>query len=63
MHLSMAIFALYRMHRRDPVAAEERTTFLHGLEAANTVSNIFEDESPESETDGEVAPPTVSEEV
>ena len=62
-HVSMAIFALYRMHRRDPVAAEERTTFLHGLEAANTVSNIFEDESPESETDGEAALPSVSERV
>ena len=48
-HVSMAIFALYRMYRREPIAAEERTSFLHGLEAANTVSNVFEDEGTETE--------------
>jgi len=41
-HMAMACFALYRMHRRERASAEERTSFIHGLEVANTVSNIFE---------------------
>lgn len=46
-HVAMAGFALYRMHRRERAASEERTTFLHGLETAGTVSNVFEDDDPE----------------
>jgi MFS family permease len=57
-HMTMASFALYRMHRRERVSADERTTFIHGLEVANTVSNIFEDD--ESEQASEAGPVSVA---
>ena len=60
-HVSMAGFALYRMHRRDRASAEERTTFLHGLEAASTVSNIFEGEETETMPASEAASASGSE--
>jgi MFS family permease len=55
-HVSMASFALYRMHRRERASVQDRTTFLHGLEAASTVSNIFEDEESEQAPGSEIAP-------
>ena len=45
-HAGMAVFSLYRIRRRERVPVEERTTFLHGLEAASTVSNAFEESEP-----------------
>lgn len=48
-HTTMAVFALWRMHRRERPPVEERTTFRHGLEAANTVSNVFEEDEPAEE--------------
>ena len=48
-HIFMSVFALYRMHRRARVPLEERTTFSHGLAAASTVSNSFEEEEPGEE--------------
>ena len=52
-HVAMASFALYRMHRRQRVSAEDRTTFRHGLETASTVSNVFEDDDTESDSPGQ----------
>jgi len=58
-HAGMAAFCLYRIHRRERVPLEERTSFLHGLEAANTLSNAFEEtepapdgETPQRQADG-----------
>ena len=48
-HGSMAIFALYRTYRREQVPLEERTSFRHGLEAASTLSNVFEEPEPDAD--------------
>jgi MFS family permease len=49
-HVGLAVFALYRIHRRERVSADERTTFRHGLEVASTVSTSFEEGEAESGT-------------
>lgn len=54
-HVFMSVFALFRMHRRARAPLEERTTFRHALEAAGTVSNIFEEDEPGDETSAEEA--------
>ena len=55
-HTGMAGFSLYRMHRREAVPLEERTTFRHGLEAASTLSNAFEEAETPADEQSEQAP-------
>ena len=55
-HVAMAGFSLYRIRRREAVPLEERTTFLHGLEAASTLSNAFEEDETPADAKPDEAP-------